>query len=133
MELEAAASGAIEAADPRRYAFEIQSESPRKIGCKSLMRKIAQDVRRGEDRHIMAAAFHHAVANMVVDVAQRLRSETGIRTVGLTGGVFQNVLLAQLVEQRLAEKNFATLQHQIVPPNDGGLALGQAVIARCQL
>ena len=133
MELEAAASGGIEAADPRRYAFEIRSERPIKIGCKSLMRKIAQDVRRGEDRHIMAAAFHHAVANMVVDVAQRLRSETGIRTVGLTGGVFQNVLLAQLVEQRLAEKNFATLQHQIVPPNDGGLALGQAVIARCQL
>ena len=133
MELEAAGSGAIQAVDQRRYEFEIQSERPMKIGCKSLIRKIAQDVRRGEDRHIMAAAFHHAVANMVADVAQRLRSETGIRTVGLTGGVFQNVLLAELVERRLAERDFAPLQHQIVPPNDGGLALGQAVVARSRL
>ncbi len=133
MELEGAASGAIETVDPHRYAFELRSGHPIEIGCESLMRRICEDVRHGLDRHLIAAAFHHAVANMVLEVAQRLRSETGIRTVGLTGGVYQNVLLAKLVERRLAEKDFDTLQHQIVPPNDGGLALGQAIVARSRL
>jgi hydrogenase maturation protein HypF len=75
----------------------------------------------------LAAAFHHAVAVAVTDLVGQVAGHT--RTVGLTGGVFQNVLLLKACRQLLEEADFTVLTHRIVPPNDGGLALGQAAIS----
>jgi hydrogenase maturation protein HypF len=58
-----------------------------------------------------------------------LRRESGVERVALSGGVFQNVLLVALTRRELHERRLEVLTHRLVPPNDGGLALGQAVIA----
>ena len=77
----------------------------------------------------LALQFHRAVAGLVVDVAGRLRAASGAMPVALTGGVFQNALLARLARVGLEAEGFEVLTHRLVPPNDGGLSLGQAVVA----
>lgn len=90
---------------------------------------LAAGVRSGVDRGALALAFHHAVAEMMAVCAGRVRGERSLEVIGLTGGVFQNVLLASLASDRLASMGFDVLTHRIVPPNDGGLALGQVMVA----
>ena len=73
--------------------------------------------------------FHRTMAEMVVQVCQRLAKVSGINGVALSGGVFQNRLLLRLTVAALEEAGFEVLTHSKVPTNDGGVALGQAVIA----
>jgi hydrogenase maturation protein HypF len=77
----------------------------------------------------MAAGFHAAVARAVGDAATSVRARTGIEVVALSGGVFQNTLLLGLARGELAARGFTVLTHRQLPPNDGGLALGQAAVA----
>lgn len=76
-----------------------------------------------------AYRFHVSVAEMVAGACMTARQETGIKVAALTGGVFQNRLLLRLCEEVLQENGFNVLTHSLIPPNDGGLALGQAVHA----
>lgn len=90
-----------------------------------LIEAVHQDVARGEPAALIAARFHNALANWIVNVAVR----TGVRQVALSGGVFQNGHLVERTTALLEARGFQLYTHRHVPPNDGGLALGQAVIA----
>ena len=70
---------------------------------------------------------------MIVSGAVKCRELTGLRKVALSGGVFQNLLLLHLCEELLRKEGFTCLTHSLVPPNDGGIALGQAFAAMYQL
>jgi hydrogenase maturation protein HypF len=83
--------------------------------------------RRGVGAADMAARFHLTVAEIILHYSRQARDEFGLETVGLTGGVFQNVYLLRLASQLLKGEGFQVLTHRVVPPNDGGIALGQAV------
>lgn len=84
-------------------------------------------LRAGSAPNDLASAFHHAVAVAVLDSINLCAGS--IRTVGLTGGVFQNVLLLRTCRHMLTQAGYSVLTHRIVPPNDGGLALGQAAVS----
>jgi hydrogenase maturation protein HypF len=90
---------------------------------------IAADVEAGRPTGEIAAAFHRTLAEMFATSAAQVRGETGIETVALSGGVFQNRLFLRLMRDALRRRGFSVLSHQQVPANDGGLSLGQAAAA----
>jgi hydrogenase maturation protein HypF len=96
-----------------------------------VVRGVVADLRSGRRPGGIALAFHAAVAHLVGDTAEDLRRSTGLNRVALSGGVFQNVLLLRLARAELLGRRFEVLSHRVVPPNDAGLALGQAAIAAC--
>ena len=97
------------------------------------MRSLAEDLLRGVGVPVIAARFHNALADVVLDVCSRLRAQHGLGTVALSGGVFQNARLVHRCLDRLEGQGFHVLTHRQVPPNDGGISLGQAAIATAQL
>jgi hydrogenase maturation protein HypF len=78
---------------------------------------------------VIARKFHNTIVDIIISVAETIRKDSGITNIVLTGGVFQNALLLENSFSRLKEKGFSPFIHQIVPPNDGGISLGQAVYA----
>ncbi len=91
------------------------------------------DMRASVDIGRVAARFHNGVARLVRDVCHDLRLERGLNDVVLSGGVWQNVTLLRKSLALLEEDHFNVLVHRLVPPNDGGLALGQAAVAAARV
>jgi len=120
----------IDASEGGTYTFGINdTDGLLVIDPAPVLGAIAADVVAGETIGAVAARFHRGVAGVIVEIAERVRRRTGLTTVGLSGGVFQNVTLTQATRTALVDRDFEVLLHRLVPPNDGGLALGQAVIA----
>ncbi|WP_329500973.1 carbamoyltransferase HypF [Kitasatospora herbaricolor] len=90
---------------------------------------MAADLRAAAAPGLLAARFHRAVAALVRRVCALAREQHGLETVALTGGVFANLLLSTVCARELREDGFTVLRHRLVPPNDGGLALGQLMVA----
>jgi hydrogenase maturation protein HypF len=93
-----------------------------------VIRAVAEEVRRGADRRTVAARFHAGVAALVVEVAARERESTGLDVVALGGGVFANSLLLASSVRGLEQRGFTVLRPRLLPPNDGGIALGQILV-----
>jgi hydrogenase maturation protein HypF len=94
-----------------------------------VIRAVVADVRSGTPAAVIGSRFHAGVTALVVDIACRVRDEAGLDTVVLGGGVFQNVLLLSSTRRSLREDGFTVLAPHRLPPNDGGIALGQLLVA----
>jgi hydrogenase maturation protein HypF len=117
---------AAEHPDADGYEFDLGGSI---IDQRPVVRAIVDDLRARAPVGRIARRFHQAVADVVVSVARRERSNGGGSTAALSGGVFQNALLVTMCAAGLERAGFTVLTHHLVPPNDGGLALGQAFVA----
>ncbi len=119
-------------ADPAErgsYRARISPGPPFQVAGTDLVRAVAGDLAAGTDRSVIAARFHHGVAGIIEECCAALRDQRGLTVVALSGGVFQNLLLCHEVADRLTARGFEVLVHSRVPCNDGGISLGQAVVA----
>ncbi|WP_333764341.1 carbamoyltransferase HypF [Streptomyces sp. IBSBF 2390] len=126
MELEAAA---LEAAGDDAVAHPFGYGTRGEIDPAPALAALLADQSRGTPAAVLAARFHRGVARAVTEICRRARTATGLTTVALTGGVFVNALLEEECTALLARDGFTVLRHGEVPPNDGGLALGQLMVA----
>ncbi|HEX2399053.1 MAG TPA: carbamoyltransferase HypF, partial [Mycobacterium sp.] len=110
-----------------RYEFAVDvSAAPTVINPAPVLAAIVSDMRAGIRASVIGARFHRAVAELIVDLAGA--EDPVPQTVALTGGVFQNTLLLRLARNGLVAKGFDVITHRHVPPNDGGIALGQLMV-----
>jgi hydrogenase maturation protein HypF len=112
------------------YTFDIDDGAqPAAIDPAPVLAAVIADVRAGVPQGVIGARFHRAVADLVVELADAgVSNAPGSHTVALSGGVFQNALLLRLVSATLRDRGFEVITHQYVPPNDGGIALGQLLV-----
>ncbi|MYS18701.1 hydrogenase maturation protein HypF [Streptomyces sp. DvalAA-14] len=116
------AGGEAAAASDAAGPFAVADPAP-------VVRAVVSDVRAGVGAAVIAARFHAAVAALVGDLADLCRDRTGLEVVALGGGVFQNAVLLTQAQHTLTERGFTVLRPRLLPPNDGGIALGQLLIA----
>lgn len=120
------------AADPSTagaYPFAIDRDStPVEVDLRPAVRAMVDDLRDGSAPGTISARFHHTVAEASAELVEALLAELGPMPVALTGGVFQNGRLCSEIESKLSRK-YDSLRHREVPPGDGGIAVGQALIA----
>lgn len=126
IELETAADPAVQ--DCYEYEFNCQGR-PYQLGTRGIFEGILRDLERGTPTSVSAGRFHLTMAAMITEVLLKLRDDTGLNAVALSGGVFTNRLLFRLLRRKLAEAGFQVLYHRKVPTLDGGISLGQVYIA----
>ena len=112
-----------------RYPFEMEGDGPWQLDFRPMMERIVRDTEGGVPLGVVAAMFHNTLAQAIVETCRRIRGETGLDHVCLSGGTFQNMRLLSTVAPALRAAGFQVFLHAAVPPNDGGIALGQAAIA----
>ena len=112
------------------YAFGLRTTAagPVVADPAPVIRAVAADVLSGAPATGVAARFHTAVTTLVADLAELCRERSGLGVVALGGGVFQNALLLASAERTLTDRGFTVLRPRLLPPNDGGIALGQLLI-----
>ena len=98
-----------------------------------LVRHLTEARLAGEAPEKLAYEFHAELAAQIIAACEEAKRQTGIRKAALSGGVFQNRLLLELVDEGLQKKGFQVLKHSLIPPNDGGIALGQAAYGMAYL
>ena len=101
------------------------------LNTKDLVSWIIQQKTKGEDTPYLAYVFHEKLAEMIVKACMEIRAEENINTVSLSGGVFQNTLLLGMCKNKLESEGFQVIIHHMIPPNDGGISIGQALYAAC--
>jgi hydrogenase maturation protein HypF len=125
VELEALATGS---ASDGAYPFAV-SDAPFVIDTRPIIAAVAEEVDRGVEAACIARRFHSTLVDLIAAVCVRIREATGFSAVVLSGGVFLNALLTHEVTERLQSLEFRVYRHRLVPPNDGGLSLGQLAVA----
>jgi len=119
---------AVSSTDAEAYRFDLSQGDEIVMDPAPVLRAIVSDFRHNIPPGTISGRFHASVANCIAEICSLIKPEAGTDTVALTGGVFQNVRLLELAKRKLNECGFKVITHHLVPPNDGGLSLGQAVI-----
>jgi hydrogenase maturation protein HypF len=116
------------------YAFNIQKEeSPMVIDPIEMIRGAVLDLTKGISSSKISGKFHRTIASLIIETCGAIRSKERLNRVVLSGGVFQNIFLLSLVTKELKRSGFEVYTHHLVPANDGGISLGQAVIGHMRL
>jgi hydrogenase maturation protein HypF len=130
VELEMAAYDAVDKVGNESYPYSIiERDGTNIIQLKELLSAIVEDLYQGVHKATISGRFHNTVARMICEMCQLIDKGTGINQIALSGGVFQNRLLLRKTVPLLESAGFSVLTHKQVPCNDGGISLGQAVIA----
>lgn len=119
-------------ADPAETAAYSLMLAGEEIDPRPLLAEVQRDVLAGVSPALISARFHNAIARVVLALSEAARQEQGLQQVALSGGVFQNVTLLEKTMSLLESAGFEVFVHHLVPSNDGGLALGQALVAAAQ-
>jgi hydrogenase maturation protein HypF len=117
-------------AEAGKYSFGLEEGQ---IQLRSALEELIHDVRDGVEASSISAKFHNGLAASAMEICSKIRSETGIDEVALSGGVWQNITLLRRTLSLLKGYGFRVYLHREVPANDGGLSLGQAVIAAARM
>lgn len=116
------------------YPFDLQKEEmPMVINLKETIRGVVRDLVEKVPSSKISGKLHRTIAGIIGETCDAIRSQEGLNRVVLSGGVFQNIFLLALVKDDLRRLNFDVYTHHLVPTNDGGISLGQAVIAQMRL
>jgi hydrogenase maturation protein HypF len=115
------------------YPFVVQQGRPAVLNVVPLIDALAKDIGQGVPVACIAKRFHLSVAQMLATCCVEVRQQTGLTKVALSGGVFQNQLLLEQLITLLEEMAFEVFINRLVPPNDGGLSLGQIAVAAARL
>jgi hydrogenase maturation protein HypF len=112
------------------YDYRIEKRDGKwAVDVRPIIEQIVTDIQKGTKKGLIAHNFHYTLARMFTDICLRLRSERDLTKVALSGGVFQNMTLLTGLTKLLLKNKFKVYSHRLVPANDGGLSLGQAVAA----
>jgi len=113
-----------------RYPWEVEEKKGRLVlRTSDIIKSIVEDLKKENTRGIISRRFHNTLIDMFTRTCMRLREEKGIGQVAMSGGAFQNVTLLTGLTRSLTSRGFTVFTQKIVPSNDGGLSLGQAVCA----
>jgi hydrogenase maturation protein HypF len=129
VELEQLADTSETAAYPAKVTGPGTDGVPLRLDGTDLIRAVVDDLVAGVAAPLVAARFHNGLAGAAVAACRNVRADTGLGTVALSGGVFQNLLLLERTVAALEREGFRVLVHSRVPPNDAGISLGQAAVA----
>ena len=116
---------------PDRLVYE--KEERFILNTRMLVQQIVEEKMQGADSGRLAYLFHQVLAEQITAACIEARSNSGRKKVALSGGVFQNRLLLRLTEEQLEQEGFEVLRHHMIPPNDGGIAIGQAAYGMWRL
>ena len=125
MRLEAAAAAGVAAA----YPYQVSGDDRFVIDLRPMVEAMVADLAAGADVPCVSACFHNTVSAFLADSARRAGAATGLKVVALSGGCFANRYLTMRLCEALEADGFEVLRHRVIPCNDGGVALGQAVVA----
>ncbi|MDI6784278.1 MAG: carbamoyltransferase HypF [bacterium] len=117
-----------------QYGYTIlENEGELIIDCRPTIEEIVAEITKKINKASIAAKFHNTVVAFSLDLCQRIRKETGLNSVALSGGTFQNRIILSRLTSKLKESGFKVYTHHQVPPNDAGISFGQVIVANAQI
>ena len=117
-----------------QYGYKVlENEGELIIDCRSTIEEIVAEITKKINKSTIAAKFHNTVVAFSRDLSQRIRKETGLNSIVLSGGTFQNRILLSRLTNQLKESGFMVYTHHQIPPNDACISFGQVIVANAQI